>query len=109
MKLVKQKGNNLWCVCSFDDSQSEAADPDAAHPPVPPQRASAVGASGHKPQIEAQQAKHAGMGREGVPKGPPQQSRCKWQTKGSAQVMIALWSYGIVCDIMVWWGCAACV
>lgn len=65
-------------------------------PLVAPQRPSDTEASaGDKGQTEAQQAKHAGMGGGRVPKGPPQQSRCKWQLKPSAQVIISLHLGGI--------------
>lgn len=80
----------LFC-CSFEDSLSQPVDPDMPQPLVAPQLPSDTGASpGDQAQIEAQQTKHAGMHGGVVPKGPPQQSRCKWQLKGSAQVIIAL-------------------
>ena len=79
----------MWCLrCSFEDSLSQPADPDLPHPLVPPQQPTDTEASGA--QVEAQQAKHAGMSGGVVPKGPPQQSRFKWQLKGSAQVIRAL-------------------
>ena len=80
-----------WSSCSLEDSLSEPADLDTARSPAAAQRPSAVlGASGaEKAETEAQQAEHAGMGGGRVPRGPPQQSRCKWQLKGSAQVVIA--------------------
>lgn len=82
----------MLCVCSFEDNPSEAADPDTAYSPVARHRPSTTpGASGaDKAAAGAQQAKHAGEGGGRLHKGPPQQSRCKWQLKGSAQVGIAL-------------------
>ena len=76
--------------CSFEDILSEPAAFDTAGSPPAPQRPIAVlGASdADKAKTGAQQAKHAGMGGGRVPRGPPQQSRCKWQLKGSAQMVI---------------------
>lgn len=78
--------------CSFEDSPSEPVDPDTSRSPAAPQRPiAALGAlNADRAVAEAQQAKHAGMGGGRVPRGPPQQSRCKWQLKGSAQVVIAV-------------------
>ena len=93
----------MLCVCSFEDSPSEAADPETAASPVAPHRPSTIpGASGaDKAATEAQQAKHASTGGGRLPKGPPQQSRCQWQLKGSAQVGLAL-SRG--CSLLVMLG-----
>ena len=84
--------HGVLCSCSFEDSLSEPADPDTAPSLAAAQRPSPVlGPSrAGQAETEAQQAKHAGMGGGRVPTGPPQQSRCKWQLKGSAQVMSAL-------------------
>ena len=78
----------MWCLrCSFEDSLSQPADPDLPHPLVPPQQPTDTEASGA--QVEAQQAKHAGMSGGVVPKGLPQQFGFKGKLRGSAKAIKA--------------------